>query len=109
MLAIPILVRPPVRLSGHRRYGLGPAVESPWRTWKHVSSGRGPRERTIAVQTAKDIRETMDLKRRYDALVQRNLAGIYRTSLDGTLLEANDALAHILGYRDAAEIGRAHV
>ena len=56
------------------------------------------------MQTAKDIRETMDLKRRYDALVQRNLAGIYRTSLDGTLLEANDALAHILGYRDAAEL-----
>ena len=31
-------------------------------------------------------------------LFQRNLAGVYRNSLDGRILECNDALAHILGY-----------
>jgi PAS domain S-box-containing protein len=47
-----------------------------------------------------------DLQRRYDALVQRSLAGVFRTTLDGRLLEANDALARILGYRDRDELLR---
>ncbi|MEZ4757643.1 MAG: PAS domain S-box protein [Flavobacteriales bacterium] len=47
-----------------------------------------------------------DLQRRYDALVQRSLAGVFRTTLDGRLLEANDALARILGYRTAEELMR---
>jgi PAS domain S-box-containing protein len=45
-----------------------------------------------------------DLQRRYDALVQRSLSGVFRTTLDGRLLEANDALARILGYRDREEL-----
>lgn len=45
-----------------------------------------------------------DLQRRYDALVERSLAGVFRTTLDGRLLEANDALARILGYQDRAEL-----
>lgn len=47
-----------------------------------------------------------DLQRRYEALVQRSLAGVFRTTLDGRLLEANDALARILGYRDREELQR---
>lgn len=47
-----------------------------------------------------------DLQRRYEALVQRSLAGVFRTTLDGRLLEANDALARILGYRDRDELLR---
>lgn len=45
-----------------------------------------------------------DLQRRYDVLVQRSLAGVFRTTLNGRLLEANDALARILGYRDREEL-----
>ena len=48
----------------------------------------------------------LDLKRQYDDLVGRNLAGIYRTTAEGRMLDCNDALAHILGYTDREELLR---
>ena len=41
---------------------------------------------------------------RYRMLFERNLAGVYRTSLDGRLIDINEAAARILGYesREAA-------
>ncbi len=48
----------------------------------------------------------LELKRQYDNLVSRNLAGVFRTTLDGRLLECNDALAHILGYKDREDLLR---
>ena len=42
-------------------------------------------------------------ERRYRALFERNLAGVFRTTLDGVILEANDAFARILGGYSAAE------
>lgn len=47
-----------------------------------------------------------ELKGRYDDLVSRNLAGLLITTLQGRILECNDALAHILGYHDRAEVMR---
>lgn len=44
------------------------------------------------------------LKRRYDQLVGRSLAGIYRTTPDGTFLECNDALARMLGYESREQL-----
>ncbi|MBU2621640.1 MAG: PAS domain S-box protein [Proteobacteria bacterium] len=43
-------------------------------------------------------------EKRYRLLFERNLAGVYRTSIDGRLLDCNDALARIYGYdsRDEA-------
>ncbi|MCG2720936.1 MAG: PAS domain S-box protein, partial [Thermodesulfovibrionales bacterium] len=43
-------------------------------------------------------------EKRYRLLFERNLAGIYRTSIDGRLLDCNDAFARIYGYdsRDEA-------
>jgi PAS domain S-box-containing protein len=35
---------------------------------------------------------------RYRTLFDRNLAGVYRTTLDGRILECNDAFAHIFGH-----------
>ena len=35
---------------------------------------------------------------RYRALFERNVAGIYRTSLDGRIIDCNTAAAHILGF-----------
>ena len=46
----------------------------------------------------------LDLKRQYDDLVSRNLAGVFRTAVDGRFLECNDAMAHILGYADRADL-----
>ncbi len=48
----------------------------------------------------------LELKRQYNDLVSRNLAGIFRTTLDGRMLECNDALAHILGYTNREELLR---
>jgi len=37
-------------------------------------------------------------ERRYRLLFERNLAGVYRTTIDGRLLDCNDAFAKIFGY-----------
>jgi PAS domain S-box-containing protein len=44
------------------------------------------------------------LERRYRDLFERNLVGVYRTTLDGRFLDCNDACAHILGYQSAGEV-----
>ena len=41
---------------------------------------------------------------RYRLLFERNLAGVYRATLDGRLLECNDAVAQILGYPSREEV-----
>ena len=41
---------------------------------------------------------------RYHQLFQRSLAAIYRTTLDGEVLDCNEACARALGYESAAEI-----
>lgn len=51
----------------------------------------------------------LDLQRRYRDLVTRGVAGMYRTTLEGRILECNDALAQMLGYADAAELMRQDV
>lgn len=48
--------------------------------------------------------EIADLRRHYNDLLDGNLAGIFRTTLDGRFLECNDALAHVLGYADKREL-----
>jgi PAS domain S-box-containing protein len=45
-----------------------------------------------------------DSETRYRLLFERNLAGVYRSTTNGQLLEANDALARIFGYQSRAEI-----
>lgn len=51
-------------------------------------------------------KELADLERRYHDLMHRNPAGIFRTSLDGRIIECNDSMARILGYGDHAELMR---
>jgi len=43
-------------------------------------------------------------ERRYRALFERNLAGVFRTTMNGVILECNDAFARILGSVSAGEI-----
>ena len=47
------------------------------------------------------IRESEE---RYRLLFERNLAGVYRMTLVGRILECNDALAHIFGYASWEEL-----
>jgi PAS domain S-box-containing protein len=45
-----------------------------------------------------------DSEQRFRLLVELNVAGIFRSTLDGHLLECNDALLELLGYSSFAEI-----
>lgn len=46
-------------------------------------------------------------EKRYRQLFERNLAGVYRTSIDGSIIDCNVAFARIFGYREREElIGR---
>ena len=42
----------------------------------------------------------LDLKNQYDLLVRKNLAGVFRTTVQGRFVECNDAMARMLGYKD---------
>jgi two-component system sensor histidine kinase/response regulator len=66
--------------------------------------------RQVARQTAQ-IRTRLGLEaaleRRYRALFERSLAGVYRSRFDGTLLECNEAFARTFGLASpAAALGR---
>ncbi len=43
-------------------------------------------------------------EKRYRLLFERNLAGVFRTNLEGQILQCNQAAARILGYRSPAEV-----
>ena len=45
-------------------------------------------------------------EQRYRLLFERNLAGVLRSTLDGRLLDKNDAFAQIAGYTSAAELAQ---
>ncbi|MEO8067994.1 MAG: PAS domain S-box protein [Flavobacteriales bacterium] len=49
-------------------------------------------------------RAYLELKQQYDNLVGKNVAGVFRSSLQGRFLECNDAMARLLGYADRAEL-----
>ncbi len=47
-------------------------------------------------------------ERRYRLLFERNLAGVYRTTLDGEMLECNDAFAAMFGFDSRDELLAVH-
>ena len=49
-------------------------------------------------------KELTQSERKYRLLFERNLAGVYQSSIDGRILSCNDAFAHILGYTSHTEI-----
>ena len=53
----------------------------------------------IDVTDLQQAEETLRiLEQRYQLLFERNMAGVLRTGVDGTVLEVNDAFARILGF-----------
>jgi diguanylate cyclase (GGDEF)-like protein/PAS domain S-box-containing protein len=69
----------------------------------------GGRKRRLVM--ARDITERQRSERllreseaRYRLLFERNLAGVYRTSADGVILDCNDACARIFGYSSREEL-----
>mgnify|MGYP000084712765 FL=1 len=53
-----------------------------------------------ASRTQELAKAYLDLRRQYEDLVDRNMAGVFRTTLDGRFLECNASMARILGYPD---------
>lgn len=78
----------------------------------HVHAGAVDYEGEVAsTGTARDVteehrqREALEwAERTYRELFQSAVSGMFRSHLDGRIVAANDAFAHILGYADAAEL-----
>jgi PAS domain S-box-containing protein len=60
----------------------------------------------IAVEEKRRHAEEMmrSSEQRYRALFQRNLAGVYRTMLDGRIMDCNDSFARVFGYASREEV-----
>jgi PAS domain S-box-containing protein len=53
---------------------------------------------STALTHARAFRERQESEERYRMLFDRNVAGVFRSTLDGRILDCNDALARFLGY-----------
>jgi PAS domain S-box-containing protein len=97
-----------VRFESERRRGDGQRVDVAL-TYCPVKNQRGEvigvsaivRDITQAKATQQALQES---EQRYRLLFERNLAGVFRCSLQGILLEYNDAGARILGYDCGADL-----
>ena len=83
--------------------------------WHHSGSllqaeaGRPARSiGTVAdISGRRQIEEALKVsERRYRALFERNLAGVYRSTLEGRILDCNEAFARIFGYSSREEVLR---
>src|SRR3974390_3536585 len=50
------------------------------------------------------LKNEMALEERYRSIFERNLTGLYVASIDGTILDCNEACARILGFADRKEL-----
>ena len=73
-------------------------------TWL-VLLRRKIREQTQTIR--RRLENEAALEHRYRELFERNLAGVYRMTSEGRLLDCNDACARILGYAQREELLRA--
>ncbi|MBK9190630.1 MAG: PAS domain S-box protein [Crocinitomicaceae bacterium] len=48
-------------------------------------------------------------EKRYRQMFERNLAGVYKTHVDGTIIDANQAFARILGYDSVNELKKKNI
>ena len=80
--------------------------------WHHsgtlLPTGGGRAARSIGTLTditgRRQIEEALRVsERRYRALFERNLAGVYRSTIEGRLLDCNESFARIFGYASREE------
>ena len=57
-----------------------------------------------ALMLAHEFRERQASEQRYRMLFERNIAGVFRTTRDGHILDCNDAFVEYLGYSSRAEL-----
>jgi PAS domain S-box-containing protein len=58
----------------------------------------------VALERKRAQEAVRESEERYRLLFERNLAGVYRTTLAGRILECNEAFAHIFGYASREEL-----
>jgi diguanylate cyclase (GGDEF)-like protein/PAS domain S-box-containing protein len=87
------------RVFRHRKKD-GSVFDAEITSFEFVSAGR--RARLVIAVDVTDRRRAEERLRegeeRYRLLFERNLAGVFRSTLDGRILEVNEALARIFGY-----------
>jgi len=76
---------------------LPPAGGRPARSIGTITDISGRRQIEEALQVS---------ERRYRALFERNLAGVYRTTIEGRILDCNESFARIFGYTSREEVLR---
>lgn len=59
---------------------------------------------SAALTQARTFREREASEARYRLLFDRNVAGVFRSTLDGQILDCNEALVHYLGYDSRDEL-----
>jgi len=84
----------------------GTVIEVEITSFEFVSRGR--RTRLVIAQDVTERRRSEESLRRseqqYRLLFERNLAGVYRTTVDGRILDCNEAMARIFGYERREEL-----
>jgi diguanylate cyclase (GGDEF)-like protein/PAS domain S-box-containing protein len=83
--------------------------------WRHIATliPAGETGGARCMGTVRDVtgqrrlEEALRLsERRYRSLFDHNLAGVYRSTLEGTILDCNESFAHIFGYASREEVLR---
>lgn len=89
----------------HRKKS-GAVIDVEITSFEFVSAGR--RTRLVIAQDVTERRRNEETLRRseqqYRLLFERNLAGVYRTTVDGRILDCNEAMARIFGYDSREEL-----
>jgi len=100
------------RIVKHRKRN-GQVFDAEITSFEFLSAGR--RSRLVIAVDVTDRRRAEERLReseeRYRHLFERNLAGVYRSTIEGRILDGNDAIARMFGYRDREELlahGNAH-
>jgi len=94
-------------VSGLQLVGLLGFTSARPRAWSEISVGlfRVCGEVVAGALERKRVEaELRESEQRYRHLFERNLAGVFRSTPDGTVVEANDACATILGYETPEEL-----
>jgi PAS domain S-box-containing protein len=70
---------------------------------------RALEERRLREQHKQAEESLRESEERYRALFERNLAGVFQTTLEGRILECNLAMANILGFNSPQDVWNRHV
>ena len=86
---------------GHKPYMVGVHQCSRDRVWTAEEMGLFEaigRRLSDALAVTLNYRKMRNSEQRYRVLFERNMASVYRTTLDGRILECNEAMVTMLGY-----------